>query len=128
MQVKVVSLKEGEKINLENNSWSCHLLTKNTVGSKKVMLGVSTFTPGTDTPQKVHEEEELCFVTKGKGSITVEGKEFPYTSPSAIYIPAGVPHGVRNTGDEDVVMIYVFSYPEYPPTNDAKALQGRENV
>jgi len=128
MQVKVVSLKEGEKINLGNNSWSCHLLTKNTVGLKKVMLGVSTFTPGTDTPQKVHEEEELCFVIKGRGSITVEKEEVPYRAPSAIYIPPGVPHGVKNTGDEDIVMVYVFSYPEYPPTHNSKDLQRKKNV
>ncbi|MBA7701896.1 hypothetical protein ES703_110643 [subsurface metagenome] len=128
MRVKVISLKEGERINLENKSWSCHLLNKNIVGSKKVMLGVSTFTPGTDTPQKVHEEEELCFVIKGKGSITVGEKEIPYSSSSAIYIPPGVPHGVRNTGDEDVVMVYVFSYPEYPPTHDAKDPEGGESV
>ncbi len=128
MQVKVISLKEGEKINLQNNSWSCHLLNKNTVGSKKIMLGVSTFTPGTDTPQKVHEEEELCFVIKGKVSITVNENEVPCSSSSAIYIPPGVPHGVRNTGDEDVVMVYVFSYPEYPPTHDAEDPEGRESV
>ena len=95
MQVKVISLKEGEKIDLGNNSWSCHLLNKNTVGSKKVMLGISTFTPGTDIPQKVHEEEELCFVIKGKGTITVSEEEVPYSSSSAIYIPPGVPHGGR---------------------------------
>lgn len=128
MKVKVIKLKEGERINLQNNSWSCHLLNKNIVGSKKVMLGVSTFTPGTDTQQKVHEEEELCFIIKGKGSITVGEEEFPYSSSSAVYIPPGVPHGVRNTGDEDVVMVYVFSYPEYPPTHDAGEAEGSKNV
>jgi quercetin dioxygenase-like cupin family protein len=121
MKVKVVTLPEGEKIDLGNNSWSCHLLTGKSVASKKIMLGVSTFAPGTDTPQKIHEEEELCYVIKGKGSITVNGEEVSYSAPSAIYIPPGVPHGVRNSGDEDVVMVYVFSYPGYPPTRDAES-------
>lgn len=128
MKVRVIKLKDGERINLQNNSWSCHLLNKNIVGSKKAMLGVSTFTPGTDTPQKVHEEEEFCFVIKGKGSITVGEEEVPFSTSSAVYIPPGVPHGVRNTGDEDVVMVYVFSYPEYPPTHDVGEAEGSKNV
>ncbi len=118
MDVKVIPLEKGEKIELGGNSWSCHLLNKNLVNSKKVMLGLSTFTPGTDTPQRVHEEEELCFVISGSGSITVKDEEIPYSASTAIYIPPGVPHGVRNFGTEDVVMVYVFSYPEYPPTTD----------
>ncbi|MBE0478166.1 cupin domain-containing protein [Candidatus Aerophobetes bacterium] len=125
MQIKVVSVGEGERIDLGRGSWSSHLLNKNTVHSKKVMLGLSTFTPGSDTPQKIHTEEELCFVIKGKGSITVEGKEISYEAPSAIYIPPGAPHGVKNTGDVDVVMVYVFSHPEYPPTKDWK---GKKNA
>jgi len=119
MQVKVIQLKEGEKVNIGNNSWSCHLLTASSVGTSKVMLGVSTFTPGTDTPQKIHTEEELCFVLKGYGSITVGEEEIHYGPQSAIYIPPGVPHGVKNTGKEDVVMVYVFSDSQYPPTKDA---------
>jgi len=119
MQVKVIQFKEGEKINIGNDSWSCHLLTASSVGTSKVMLGVSTFSPGTDTLQKIHTEEELCFVLKGCGSITVGEEEIHYGPQSAIYIPPGVPHGVKNTGKEDVVMVYVFSSPQYPPTKDS---------
>jgi quercetin dioxygenase-like cupin family protein len=119
MDVKVVGLEDGEKIDLVNRSVSRLLLTGKSVGAKKTMLGLTTFTPGSDLPQRVHEEEELCYVIKGRGSITVKDEEVFFSAPSALYIPPGVPHGVRNTGDEDVVMVYVFSYPGYPPTHDA---------
>lgn len=119
MDIKIISFAQGEKVDIGNNSWSCHLLNANTVGAGKAMLGISTFTPGTDTAQKVHEEEELCYVLRGRGSITVGREEVFYEAGQAIYIPAGVPHGVRNSGGEDVVMVYVFSYPAYPPTKDA---------
>lgn len=119
MDIKVTEFSQGEKIELGNNSWSCHLLNANTVGAKKAMLGISTFAPGTDTPQKIHTEEELCYVLKGCGSITTGKEEVFYEAGQAFFIPAGVPHGVRNNGPEDVVMIYVFSHPQYPPTKDA---------
>jgi mannose-6-phosphate isomerase-like protein (cupin superfamily) len=119
MDVKVVKLADGEKVDLANNSWSCPLITGESVGVKKAMLGLSTFTPGTDLPQMIHEEEELCYVLKGSGSITVNDEEVPFDAPCALFIPPGVPHGVRNNGSEDVVMVYVFSYPSYPPTEKA---------
>ncbi len=31
-------------------------------------------------------------------------------------MPAGVWHAVANTGDEDVVMVFGFPHPDYPPT------------
>jgi len=34
----------------------------------------------------------------------------------ALYIPPGVKHGTLNNGHEDLTMVYVFSYPKYPPT------------
>ncbi len=106
-------------IALGNGSWSRLVLTGETAGAQKAMLGCSVFTPGTSTPQKVHAEEELAYVLSGYGEITVGDEAVPYGPGSAIYIPAGVPHGVRNNGPEDVVMVFVFSYPAYPPTTDA---------
>jgi quercetin dioxygenase-like cupin family protein len=34
----------------------------------------------------------------------------------ALHIPAGVWHAVVNDGDEDVVMVFGFPHPDYPPT------------
>lgn len=119
MEVKVIPFQKGEKVDVGNNSWSCHLITNKSAGATRVMLGLSTFTPGTDTPQKIHTEEELCYILKGRGSITMGEEEIFYQPGEAVFIPAGVPHGVRNRGDEDVVMVYVFSSPQYPPTRDA---------
>lgn len=118
-QVKVVSFEQGDKVDIGNNSWSCHLITEKSAGATKAMLGLSIFTPGTDTPQKIHTEEELCYILKGQGSITTGSEEVFYKAGQAVFIPAGLPHGVRNKGPEDLVMIYVFSYPQYPPTRDA---------
>ena len=34
----------------------------------------------------------------------------------ALHIPPGLWHAVANTGDEDVMMVFGFPYPDYPPT------------
>jgi quercetin dioxygenase-like cupin family protein len=80
-------------------------------------MGVSCFKPGLKTDLMVHEEEELAYVIEGKGKIGLKGGgKINYEAGDGIYIPAGVAHAVINDGDEDVVMVAGFSWPEYPPT------------
>lgn len=116
LKVKVIGEGQGEKVELPQNSWSLQLINARTAGSRKSMIGISTFTPGVCTDQMVHEEEEMCYVIKGKGCLNVGSEVVEYKSGEAVYIPAGVPHGVHNTGEEDLIMVFVFSSPLYPQT------------
>ena len=118
-KIHVLSWPDTPPIDIGNGSWSRLVITGDSVGAGKAMLGISTFTPGTETPQKVHEEEEFCYVLSGHGRITVGDEYVEYGPGAFVYIPAGVPHGVSNLGTEDVVMLFGFSWPTYPPTTDA---------
>jgi quercetin dioxygenase-like cupin family protein len=118
-RIKVVPLESVEPILLGRGSWSRLLLTAGTVGAQESCLGFSVFVPGTSTPQKRHEAEELCYVLSGRGRLTVGAKAVEVTAGQALYIPAGVPHGVANPYADDLVMVFVFSHPAYPPTVDA---------
>ena len=116
MSTRTIKLDDVEAIPLPRGSWSKKLLTRDTVGTQKSMLGVSSFKPGTVTALLVHEEEELAYVLSGTGKIRLPDRDVPYGAGEGIYIPAGVPHSVVNDGDEEVVMVFSFSYPDYPPT------------
>ena len=52
---------------------------------------------------------------KRKGVALDEGA-VAFAAGEAVHIPAGVWHAVANTGDEDVVMVFGFPHPDYPPT------------
>jgi mannose-6-phosphate isomerase-like protein (cupin superfamily) len=114
--VKTVRLEEGKHLDLGSGSWAKELLTGESVGTRKTMLAYSVFKPGTGTAARIHEEEELCFILTGKGLIQCEDIEVPVEKGMAVYIPPGVKHGTLNHGIEDLSMVYVFSYPRYPPT------------
>ncbi|MBW2058046.1 MAG: cupin domain-containing protein [Deltaproteobacteria bacterium] len=116
MTVKIARISETEAISLPRESWSKKLLTGETVGAGKCMLGVSRFTPGTVTSMLTHQEEELAYVLKGKGKIRLRDGEVSYEQGDGIYISPGTPHSVVNDGDEDVEMVFAFSWPDYPPT------------
>ena len=120
MEVKVVRLEQGIRTTLPGGSWLIELLSKKTTGTKKMMLGFSTFKPGANTEKKIHTEEECAFIISGKGKITLKNGGIEFGPNSAVYIPPGVAHGVKNDGPDDVVMVYTFSYPGYPPTKMAE--------
>ena len=74
------------------------------------------FTPGTALQPVCHETEELAFVVSGSGELRLDGDDVPFGPGDALHIPAGVWHAVANTGDADVVMVFGFPHPDYPPT------------
>jgi quercetin dioxygenase-like cupin family protein len=118
--ISVVPFKKGQKVDLGKGSFSDLLLTTATVAKNKNMMGYSVFKPGIDTKQKIHvDAEELAYVVSGTGKITIGKETRPFSSGDSLFIPPGVPHGVRNDGSEDVVMVFFFSSPEYPKTIDA---------
>ncbi|MDG6999692.1 MAG: cupin domain-containing protein [Nitrososphaerota archaeon] len=119
-KVTVLQFEKGEMVQLGGGSFSNLLLTKTTVSKNKNMMGYSVFKPGIDTKQKVHvSAEELAYVVSGSGKITVGDKTYPFKQNDSLYIPKGVPHGVKNDGRDDVVMVFFFSSPHYPKTVDA---------
>jgi quercetin dioxygenase-like cupin family protein len=92
------------------------VLTAETAPGIASSLGYSVFTPGTATGMVSHEVEEVAFVLAGHGEIRTDAGLEPFRAGQALHIPPGLWHAVANTGDEDVVMVFGFPYPDYPPT------------
>jgi quercetin dioxygenase-like cupin family protein len=63
-----------------------------------------------------HETEEFAYVVSGVGELRLDDEAVEFAAGDALHIPAGVWHAVANTGAEDVVMVFGFPHPAYPPT------------
>ena len=114
--VTVLPLDSAEPIELPQGSWSRMLVTEARVGGNASSLGYSVFTPGTVLAPVKHETEEVAFVVSGSGELRLDEEAVPFGAGDAVHIPAGVWHAVANTGDSDVVMVFGFPHPDYPPT------------
>ena len=114
--ITVVTRDEVAPIPLPNGSWSRMVLTGETVPGIVSSLGYSVFTPGTATGMVSHEVEEVAFVLAGAGEIRTDAGLAPFRAGQALHIPPGLWHAVANTGNEDVVMVFGFPYPDYPVT------------
>ena len=114
--VTVVSRDDVAPIQLPNGSWSRMVLTAETVPGIASSLGYSVFTPGTVTGMVAHEVEEVAYVLAGSGEIRSDGGTVPVVAGQAAHIPPCLWHAVANTGDKELVMVFGFPHPGYPPT------------
>ena len=115
--VTVVPLESAEPIELPQGSWSRMLVTGARVDGNASSLGYSVFTPGTVLTPVKHETEEVAYVVDGSGELRLEDGAVAFGPGDALHIPAGVWHAVANTGEGDVVMVFGFPHPDYPPTD-----------
>jgi mannose-6-phosphate isomerase-like protein (cupin superfamily) len=115
-KARVIPLTEVDPIELTKGSWSRLLVTDQTVEGNQSSLGYSLFTPGMMTGDLSHQVEELAYVVSGRGSIRLEDQELDVGPDQALYIPASLWHTVVNDGSEDLVMVFSFPWPDYPPT------------
>jgi mannose-6-phosphate isomerase-like protein (cupin superfamily) len=66
--------------------------------------------PGTSIPVHLHEkEDELIFIQSGTGEGTLADRTMPLAAGSTLYVPKGTWHGGRNTGNETLMWIAIYS-------------------
>jgi quercetin dioxygenase-like cupin family protein len=115
-QAGVISLHDVDPVELPMGSWSRLLVTQRTVTGNVSTMGYSVFKPGLVAADLSHSVEELAFVIGGRGAVRLEDGQFEVRAGQALFIPARTWHTVVNDGDVDLVMVFSFPSPDYPPT------------
>ena len=114
--VTTVHVDDVEPIELPQGSWSRMLVTAERVDGNASSLGYSVFTPGTVLTPVKHETEEVAYVVSGRGELRLDDRAVQFAPGDALYIPADTWHAVANTGADEVIMVFGFPHPDYPPT------------
>ena len=79
-------------------------------GSEEFMAGITIFEPGEQSSYHVHpESEEINLVITGSGIVVSEGEEAPFGPGQAMWVPKGVYHQHKNTGDEPLKLLWVYT-------------------
>lgn len=70
--------------------------------------------PGEDIGEEIHDNTDQFFcVEKGKGEVTIDGHVTRIESDTAIVIPAGTRHNIRNTGEKPLRMYTLYAPPQH---------------
>jgi quercetin dioxygenase-like cupin family protein len=77
-----------------------------------MMVGLNCLEPGQTQPVHAHDgAEKFYFVLEGSGVFTVGDEEKTASDGSLVVAPAGIPHGVTNTGGVRLSLLVVISPP-----------------
>ena len=80
--------------------------------SEKYFCDLYCLRPGQDQRVHAHDESDKIYVVvRGSGSFHIAGEERELKSGQAVVARPGEAHGVRNTGEQDLVLL-VFMTPK----------------
>jgi quercetin dioxygenase-like cupin family protein len=85
------------------------LTGQNLLPVKNFTAGYVVIEPKGTIPLHAHSNEEIYIFLKGAGKIKVESQEEIVEAVSAIYIEPDKEHFLQNTGNDELIMIFVYS-------------------
>ena len=96
---------------LAHAEWHADKMGKSTLyQSPRLLVGLNAFEPGQSHALHGHEGMDKVYqVVQGSGHFLLEGRELPMTAGDLLVAPPGVPHGVRNTSQERLLVLVFLS-------------------
>lgn len=78
--------------------------------SPRMLVGLNAFEPGQEHRLHAHEGMDKMYqVVEGAGVFLLEGQELAMAAGDLLIAPEGVPHGIRNTGDQRLLVLAVLA-------------------
>ncbi|HOV90207.1 MAG TPA: cupin domain-containing protein [Syntrophorhabdaceae bacterium] len=74
-------------------------------------LAYAIIPPGNTIEEHIDEVEEIYLIIKGGGMMQVGKDRQEVKELDAIWIPAGEPHSLQNTKEEETVVVVIAAYP-----------------
>ncbi len=63
--------------------------------------------------EETHGQDQFIRVESGGGEAVLDGVVHPIADGSAIVIPAGTLHNIKNTGDDDLKLYSIYAAPHH---------------
>jgi mannose-6-phosphate isomerase-like protein (cupin superfamily) len=95
----------------EHAAYSPDKMAKSTLfQSERLLVGLNAFEMGQEHALHAHNGmDKMYSVIEGEGVFLLEDRELPMRSGDLLIAPDGVPHGVRNTGSNRLLVLAVLA-------------------
>jgi len=78
--------------------------------SARLMVGLNGFESGQEHPLHAHAGmDKVYHVLEGEGRFLLDGAALPMAAGMMLVAPAGVAHGIRNTGDGRLLVLAILA-------------------
>ena len=95
----------------EHAVWDSSRMGKATLyQSDRVLVGLNAFEPGQEHKLHAHAGmDKVYHVLSGRGLFLLQGREEPLEAGMMLIAPENVPHGIRNTGSERLLVLTILA-------------------
>ena len=78
--------------------------------SERILVGLNSFEPGQEHALHAHAGMDKVYqVVAGSGVFLLEGREVEMSPGIVLVAPEGVPHGIRNTSTDRLVVLAILA-------------------
>jgi mannose-6-phosphate isomerase-like protein (cupin superfamily) len=78
--------------------------------SDRLLVGLNAFEPGQEHKLHAHAGmDKVYHVLAGRGVFLLDGREEPMEAGTMLIAPEGVRHGIRNTGEERLLVLAILA-------------------
>jgi mannose-6-phosphate isomerase-like protein (cupin superfamily) len=87
------------------------LLSADRTPTEAMTVGITEIEPGQAKQFFLHQhaQPEVYYILAGHGVVKISGEEYALQRGSLVFIPGDAPHGLCNTGNEVLRLLYVFA-------------------
>jgi quercetin dioxygenase-like cupin family protein len=85
------------------------LVTRVSAERPRIVTGISSYPRGEGAPLHRHNCDEQVTLLEGSGEVEVEGAVTPLEPYDSTYIPGGIDHAFRNTGEGPMVILWIYA-------------------
>ena len=95
----------------EHAEWRADKMGKVTLfQSPRLLVGLNAFEPGQEHALHAHAGMDKVYqVLEGNGVFLLKDRELPMRAGEMLVAPDGVPHGVRNTGKNRLLVLAILA-------------------
>ena len=82
--------------------------------ARQIQLVLMALRPGEEIGEEIHKDRAQFFrVETGRGEVWIDGISTKIKSATAIIVPAGARHNIKNTGDKPLQLYTLYAPPEH---------------
>jgi quercetin dioxygenase-like cupin family protein len=85
------------------------LVTGRSIGDAKIVSGISSYPRGQGAPLHHHNCDEQVTLLEGVGEVEIDGVVTPLVPYDSTYIAGGVVHAFRNTGEDTMLILWIYT-------------------
>ena len=112
--MKVINIADVQPEEVMSGLFTGPVYAQNLIDSdtaKGFRFGLVKFSPGIKNRYHTHTNEQVLFVTEGKGIVATENEEIVLTPGMLVYIPVGEKHWHGATDDSSFAHIAITAAP-----------------